>query len=165
MDRFTQRRRLVVEPKVQMALARRAAWQWILFLMLGFGLLFAWESLVIGVSLPLSVAAEQIWARYSPALAVLVLLLPILIYDALRFSNRFAGPVYRLRRAMRELAQGENVQPLSLRKRDFLKEMAEEFNRLLKPEESSRLAGNPDHEAPAQRSARTEQQSIGSASV
>jgi len=60
----------------------------------------------------------------------LVLLVPAFAYDLLRVSNRFAGPVFRLRREMRRLADGESEYPLSFREADNWTELADVFNEL-----------------------------------
>ena len=54
--------------------------------------------------------------------------LPMVVADVIRVSNRFAGPLVRLRRSMRALARGEHVEPIHFRKGDFWQEFAEEFN-------------------------------------
>jgi len=63
-------------------------------------------------------------------LVVSLCLLPLVLVDVVRLSNRFAGPAYRLRRAMRQLAHGEKVQPITFRQGDFWKEFADDFNRI-----------------------------------
>jgi hypothetical protein len=65
---------------------------------------------------------------YAPAAVASLALLPLVILDVLRLSNRFAGPLVRLRRAMRALARGEHVEPISFREGDFWMEFAQEFN-------------------------------------
>ena len=45
-------------------------------------------------------------------------------------SNRFVGPIYRLRRSMRSLANGEEVDPVFLRDGDYWFDFAEDFNRV-----------------------------------
>ena len=60
----------------------------------------------------------------------LVLLVPAFIYDLLKVSNRFAGPVFRLRREMRRLADGESEYALSFREDDNWSELADVFNEL-----------------------------------
>jgi hypothetical protein len=59
---------------------------------------------------------------------VSILVLPLLIYDALKLSNKFTGPLFRLRRELRRLAAGEHVPPIRFRSRDFWVAMADEFN-------------------------------------
>lgn len=60
----------------------------------------------------------------------LVLLVPAFAYDLLRVSNRFAGPIFRLRREMRRLADGESKYTLSFREDDYWNELADVFNEL-----------------------------------
>jgi hypothetical protein len=43
-------------------------------------------------------------------------------------SNRFVGPLVRLRRSMRKLARGEHVDPICFRDNDFWHDFANEFN-------------------------------------
>ena len=68
------------------------------------------------------------WYYYGAALVASLLLLPIVLIDIVRLSNRFAGPLVRLRRSMRALARGEKVQPIHFRGSDFWQEFADEFN-------------------------------------
>jgi len=44
-------------------------------------------------------------------------------------SNKFVGPVMRLRNGLRDLAEGRPAQPLNFRDDDFWREMATDFNR------------------------------------
>src|SRR5947209_6285825 len=56
-------------------------------------------------------------------LAVSVVFLGLVfIYDAVILTHRVVGPLYRFRLAIRAIAAGEPVDPLSLRKGDFLQE-------------------------------------------
>jgi hypothetical protein len=49
--------------------------------------------------------------------------------DIVRMSNRFVGPVVRLRGALRELAENRPAQPLNFRDDDFWRELATDFNK------------------------------------
>ena len=49
----------------------------------------------------------------------MVILLPVFLYDTVKLSNRFAGPVIRLRRAMQAISQGNAVEKLQFRENDF----------------------------------------------
>ena len=55
-------------------------------------------------------------------------LAPMFIYDTVKLSNRFAGPVLRIRRAARQLADGEIPKKSKLRDGDFWKDLASDFN-------------------------------------
>lgn len=60
----------------------------------------------------------------------LMLLAPVIAYDLLTLTNRFAGPVFRLRREMQRLANGEEAYPLGFRDGDYWVEMADLFNQV-----------------------------------
>ncbi len=60
----------------------------------------------------------------------LMLLTPVVAYDLLKVTNRFAGPVFRLRREMQRLVDGESEYPLSFRDGDYWIEMADVFNEI-----------------------------------
>jgi hypothetical protein len=59
---------------------------------------------------------------------LMLTLMPAFLLDVVRFSNRFAGPVVRLRRFLRELGENGEVPPLKFRDDDFWMEIAKEFN-------------------------------------
>ena len=60
----------------------------------------------------------------------LMLLLPVVAYDLLKVTNRFAGPVFRLHREMRRLIDRESEYPLNFRDGDYWMEMAGTFNEI-----------------------------------
>jgi hypothetical protein len=57
--------------------------------------------------------------------------------DTLRLTNRFVGPIYSLRRALREAAEGNVSRPLQFRDDDFWRDVADDFNRALGPDRES----------------------------
>jgi hypothetical protein len=60
----------------------------------------------------------------------LMLLTPVMAYDLLKVTNRFAGPIFRLRREMQRLVDGESELPLAFRNGDYWTEMADIFNEI-----------------------------------
>jgi len=58
-----------------------------------------------------------------------MLIAPIIVYDVLLFTNRVAGPMYRIRREMERLIDGQSEQPIVLREDDWT-EMAGLFNQI-----------------------------------
>jgi nitrogen fixation/metabolism regulation signal transduction histidine kinase len=66
-----------------------------------------------------------------PILAVMFLLLPVFLRDTLKMSNRFAGPMYRLRTALRMVSEKESCGPIKFRKGDFWQDAASDFNTML----------------------------------
>jgi len=130
----------LVDREVQVALMVRTAWYW-LFCLLSISLmLICWDA-YHGPSRRFIALASELYFRYGPALAASLILLPIVMLDVMRLSNRFVGPVVRLRFALREVADGRPAQPLNFRDDDFWRELAAEFNRAtarLAREDSSR---------------------------
>ena len=121
------RKRFFVDFKVQGALLVRTAIYWFFCLFSVVTMLIVWRV----VSGPTAFFADQLselWQRFAPALVASLLLLPLVLMDSVRTSNRFAGPMFRLRRSMKALARGESVTPVHFRDEDFWRDMAEDFN-------------------------------------
>jgi hypothetical protein len=78
------------------------------------------------------------WRAAGGRLLLGSLLLVPIAWDMLSFSNRFAGPVFRMRRILREVAQGGSVEPIRLRPGDFWHGLADDLNAALQ-----RLAQQP----------------------
>jgi hypothetical protein len=138
------RRHMFVDPKVQGALIARLVAYWIVCLISMTLTLLCWRMLT-GPDQPLRVHFREMWFCYGPALVVSLLLLPLVIVDVVRFSNRFVGPLLRLRRSMRELARNECNHPLSFRDADFWQEIAEEFNALRDHVQQPAAAAEREH--------------------
>lgn len=60
----------------------------------------------------------------------LLMLGPLMVYDMLCLTNRFAGPMYSLRRELRRLADNESQRPLRFRDGDYWNDMAQSFNEI-----------------------------------
>lgn len=125
-----KRRQLLVDPKVQGALLSRAAVYW------GYCLLATWavvclSKMVINPAGGFDVQFDESLWYCGPMLVATLVVLPLVLVDLARLTNRFAGPLFRLRRDMRKLANGESVSPVKFRQHDFWRETAEEFNALL----------------------------------
>jgi hypothetical protein len=143
------RKKLFVDKKVQGALLRRLVGYW------GLCLLFVTVPLLIAQTFvePTRFFFQQfdvLWGRYWPVVGLSFLLMPFVLYDAIKFSNRFAGPLLRLRREMRNLANGEQVQPLRFRDDDFWQDLAVRFNqvaaRVQSAEQTAGLTAGVDDE-------------------
>ncbi len=59
---------------------------------------------------------------------ILLALFPAFMLDTIRFSNRFVGPIVRLRRHIRELGSEKNTDHCTFRDNDFWTEVAAEYN-------------------------------------
>jgi hypothetical protein len=141
------RKRLFVDAKVQGALVGRVVFYWFVCLVTITLMLLCWR-IVTGPARLFYTHFDDMWFHYGPALVASCLLLPLVVVDIIRLSNRFAGPMLRLRRSLRALANGEYVEPLEFRDDDFWHEFADEFNAVLRRmEELSRAAAKADQRA------------------
>lgn len=125
--RKSKRKQLFVDSKVQGALAARVVLYWGASLAT-MALMLLCFRIITGPARLFYEHFDEMWFQYGPALAGSIIILPLLVIDVVRLSNRFAGPLVRLRRGMRALARGEHVEPLHFREGDFWQEFAEEFN-------------------------------------
>jgi HAMP domain-containing protein len=66
-----------------------------------------------------------------PMLACVMLLAPAFAWDAVRYCHRVAGPVYRIRQSMRNIAAGQPMRHVKLRAQDELTAMQDDFNAML----------------------------------
>ena len=126
-DKSGLRKQYFVDPKVQGALVWRSILYWFTCLATMILMLLIWRT-VTGPARMFYLQFDEMWFYYGPALIASLLMLPIVIIDLIRMSNRFVGPLVRLRRSMRALARGEHVEPIRFRDKDFWHDFAEEFN-------------------------------------
>ena len=123
----------------------RVALYWVVCLISMMLTLLCWQ-MIVGPAQPFHAHFGDMWFYYGPALVASLLLLPLMIADVIRFSNRFVGPLVRLRRSMRELARGEYVEPIEFRDADFWQEIANEFNAVRDRVQASAAAAPVEHE-------------------
>ena len=69
------------------------------------------------------------WRLIIPGLLASLVVLPLVLLDLLLFSNKFAGPMVRFRRYLRELNQGQEHGPIHFRRGDYYLDLCEQFNR------------------------------------
>lgn len=91
--------------------------------------------LILGAALsdlhaPVIAVTSMAWGYFVPVVLVSLLVLPIIVLDTIRHSNRLVGSVTRLRHAMERLADGETTSPLIVREGDCWKNLADQFNRI-----------------------------------
>ncbi len=138
------RRQWFVDRRIQGALVARVILYWVVCLTAITLMLLCWR-IITGPTRVFYAHLEEMWLFYGPAAIASLLLLPLVIVDVVRLSNRFTGPMVRLRRSIRDLARGQHVEPIALRDNDFWREFAEEFNAL-----ATRVRGEtsppPDHD-------------------
>jgi hypothetical protein len=155
-----RRRQLLVDAKLQGALVLQVTLYWFYCLLTVAMLALIW---IVFIKRPLSSADlfQELWMSCGPALLGSVLLLPLVLLDCVRVSNRFAGPMLRISREMKALAEGKVSRSVQLREGDFWLEFAEDWNQVLHHCENLRtapdqaLASQPAIPLPAEQSAVT----------
>lgn len=136
-----QRRQKYIDSQVQGALARRIIFHWLVFISVA-----AVSALLLQVLSdpfqPAGAHVENLWYTHGPFLIVMVFLLPVFVVDTIKISHRFAGPIFSLRRSMREVAEGKPPKKLQFREGDFWHELAQDYNAMI-----ARLAPGATEEA------------------
>jgi hypothetical protein len=122
-----QRKQNYVDKHVQGALLQRIFFHWCIFF-------FVVSMSVVMLQALLGDPAQTLGERLKYELGefiflgvILVALFPAFMLDTIRFSNRFVGPIARLRRHLRQLSEG-NTERCKFRENDYWSEMAGEFN-------------------------------------
>jgi hypothetical protein len=138
-----RRKRNFVDFEVQTSLLRRMAFQWLAFLAVNLLALYGWTYLVYGAEESLGAHMTHFMQLYLPVLIVSAALLPVFLLDAAKLSNRFVGPILRVRRALAEAAKGEKVKPLHFRENDFWRSLADDLNNVLRLESEAKATEKP----------------------
>lgn len=125
-----------IDRQVQGTLACRLAIHWFLFLASAIVLVFCMQ----WIHAPFRPLGDQVglaWERHGIIFIMLICLVPIFVYDSVRLSNRFTGPMLRFRRAAHDLAEGNTPEKIRLRNNDFWQDVATDFNRVIERQENS----------------------------
>lgn len=125
-----QRRQKYIDSKVQGALARRIIFHWLVFLVVASAAALFLQVLSDPFR-PAGEHFENVWYTHGPFLVVMLFLLPVFVIDTIKVSHRFAGPIFSLRRAMREIANGQPPRKLQFRQGDFWHELASDYNAMI----------------------------------
>lgn len=73
---------------------------------------------------------QALIGKFYPWAPSACLLLPLVIYDIIRTSHAFTGPIGRVRQQLAKLLQNPNCTPLVLRQDDFLQDITGPVNSL-----------------------------------
>ena len=123
----SRRRQIITDQSVQGELIFRAIVYWFFCLLVVELLVLGW-AMFSGPSRPFPVVIRQSLSLSAPAVFGSVLLLPVVLIDVLKVSNRFVGPIQQVRHTLRQLAKGEPARRVYLRKGDFWQELAHHTN-------------------------------------
>ena len=119
-----------IDPKIQGALVRRIILHWVVFICMASLATFALQVL----SNPFQTLGEhalQVWWIHGSFFLVMACLLPAFVYDTVKMSHRFVGPIYRLRQSIGSIAAGGPATRLKFRKHDYWHGLAEDFNTMI----------------------------------
>ncbi|MEX0726187.1 MAG: hypothetical protein WEB58_02580 [Planctomycetaceae bacterium] len=89
------------------------------------------EAVLVGEdALPITVVYGQFLSEHAGFVCCALFVLPVILFDALWFSHRIVGPLYRIRVALQQLAAGVELNPIRLRTGDYLNDVADAVNRV-----------------------------------
>ena len=123
-----KRKQNYIDSSVQGGLIKRILFHWVMFFVVT-------VIAVVGLKTLLGDPSQTMAARLQAEVGELVMLaiifaaiFPAFMLDTIRFSNRFVGPVTRLRRHLQELGTTGETTDIKFRDNDFWQEIANEFN-------------------------------------
>lgn len=124
------RKRIFIDKEVQGAVVRR--------------ILYYWAACMLFLTIPLLISktlAESekyfyehlttLLYAYWPVYVIAVLLLPFVIFDFLRVSHTFAGPIHHLRRELSSFLKGNKIKEISFRESDHWHDLADIVNQVI----------------------------------
>ena len=143
----TKRRKALVDPEVQGGVLRKIAIHWVLFFICNAIALMIWIRLFEQPDAGWGQTFGDTLKRFLPFFIITMALIPAFVWDTLKLTNRFAGPILRLRAALSDASAGRAVAPLHFRTNDFWQEIATNFNTVMErcdvPQESADPADDP----------------------
>ena len=146
-----RRRQFWVDPETQGNLVLRVVLYWLVCL-LTVGVVLMLIAALGEPRSPVNAASTMLLKFYLPAALASLLALPIIVFDSIRQSNRFAGSAIRFQQAMQRLADGETGSPLVVRKGDRWRCLADHFNQIaLRLEELENAQQQQNDTAPSEK--------------
>jgi len=122
-----KRKQTYIDSHVQGALLRRICLHWMVFFFVA-GMSVTMLRALLGDPAQTFLQRIQFGAGEFVLMGIVMLsLFPAFMLDTIRFSNRFVGPITRLRRCLRDL-KDEKTQKCAFRGGDFWSDVATEFN-------------------------------------
>ena len=123
-----RRRRALVDPEVQGGVLKKIFVHWIAFFVCNAIALIIWVRLFEQPDVGWARTMVDTAIRFLPFFVITLALIPAFVWDTLKLTNRFAGPMLRFRAALRDAREGRPVPPLKFRDNDFWREIADNFN-------------------------------------
>jgi hypothetical protein len=123
------RARIWIAP-FQTKLFIRFAVYWLLYQVSLWNFLFVWRLFKEGKA-DLLEQYGRFFGEFYPLLLCFLIIVPFFAWDAVRFSHRIVGPIYRFHQTIKSLAEGKPVRPVKLRQGDYLVDFQNDFNAML----------------------------------
>lgn len=138
------RNKLFIDAPVQIMLVTRVLSHWVVFFFLFFLTLLTIEYFLRDPALTIFDCMKSVVSKHSMLILVSIALLPVFLYDTIKMSHRFAGPIYRLRKNLNALANGNPVEEINFRDKDFWADLSVDFNEVAKKlnQQSSASSGS-----------------------
>jgi hypothetical protein len=128
---MSKRTRILVDPAVQWSIARRILLHWTMLLVCLVSISVMVRLLMSASEQPFGEALAAALSAQVPLMFVMLILMPVFLRDTLKLSNRFAGPMYRLRTVLSQMSEGGEGYPIKFRMGDFWQSTAGDFNVVL----------------------------------
>ncbi|WDQ18571.1 hypothetical protein [Rhodopirellula sp. P2] len=123
-----ERSTTVVDRTVQYGVVKKIAFHWVIFFVCNSIALLLWLRLFEHPDLSWQHSFEDCVRRFLPFFLISLALIPAFVLDTLKLTNRFAGPIMRLRTEILNAAEGRPVTRLCFRTNDFWRDVADSFN-------------------------------------
>lgn len=123
----SRRNQIVTDQPVQGELLYRALVYWVFCMVVLEVSVIGWLHFNDPSATYLQLAQDSLKMN-APAFLCSIFLLPLVLYDLLRVSSRFAGPVQSVRLTLRQLAEGQPARRVYLRRDDFWQDLAHYAN-------------------------------------
>lgn len=134
----SKRKKNFVDGNVQGALLRRIFYHWLSFFgVLGLTVVLM-QAMLGDPSEPLLLRIQNETGQLFFLGTIMLCLLPAFMLDTIRFSNRFVGPIIRLKRHLQEVPEGK-LERCKFRGDDFWTDLADDFNKVAEIIESQQL--------------------------
>ncbi len=141
-----QRKKNFVDGKVQGGLVRRIMCHWLCFFGITAFLFVVMQTMLGDPEMSMAESLATGVREYALLALIILAVLPAFALDTIRFSNRFVGPVFRLRRALRELGEHGTTDTLQFRDNDFWQEIAGDLNKVIARLRVSSVSSQPVRE-------------------
>ena len=80
---------------------------------------------------PAITAPVTFWQQASPVVICMLVMMPFMIWDLMKLTNRIAGPLFRFECLLKEFNQTGKLKPAVLRDGDLLTDYQAQFNKFV----------------------------------